>query len=352
MDTAQLVGLGFIGLGWPGEQHSNTLEFCPEARIAAACDLNEERREKYQATYSPAAMYRGYDELLADPNVDAVVISLPNFLHFPATLAALQAGKHVLCEKPPTLNLAEIETIRDEVRARQLTYAFGRQMRFGAEMLAAKHAVEQGRLGAIYYARAQWIRSRGIPLGVGGWFTEKSRAGGGAMIDIGVHALDAAWFLAGCPKPISVSAQTGAHFASTLPADVRFDVDDSGFAFLRFEGGLAIHLETSWAMNLPEVGVTDVMNTTLFGEAATLQVKPSAIYTLDPANGKTMRQEPLVDEESELNGNHFSRQMADFLRAVRTGTPPTNNIDQAVELMRMLMAIYESGSLGREVRFD
>ena len=350
------IGVGIIGLGWPGEQHTKALAQLPSAHLAAACDLSDERRANYTKEYSPAAMYRSYDDLLADPAVEAVVISLPNFLHFPATLAALQAGKHVLCEKPPTLNLAEIQTIRDEVRARGLTYAFGRQMRFDTTMLAAKRAVEAGRLGHIYYAKTQWLRARGIPLGVGGWFTDKARAGGGAMIDIGVHALDSAWFLAGCPKPISVTAQTGAYFASTLPETTRFDVDDSGFAFLRFAGGLAIQLDVSWAMNLTTTGITDHLNTVLFGEAATLQTSPAAIFTLDPADGETMQQRALIPDEdparADLPGDNFRRQMNDFLMAARNGTPPINNVDQAVELMRMLMAIYQSGATGREVRFD
>jgi predicted dehydrogenase len=303
-------------------------------------------------------MYHGYDELLGDSAVDAVVISLPNFLHFPASLAALQAGKHVLCEKPPTLNVAEVESLRDEARTRGLTYAFSRQMRFNSEMLGARRAIAEGRLGHIYHARAQWLRARGIPLGLGGWFTEKSRAGGGAMIDIGIHALDAAWFLVGCPKPLSVTAQTGAYFASTVPEGIRFDVDDSGFAFLRFAGGLSLHLEVSWAINLAaENGAHDIMNTVLHGDLATLQINPPGIFILDPTDGKTMRMTPTLSEQetllqkSEPPGSDFGRQMADFSNAVRNGTPPTNNVDQAVDLMKMLMAIYESSASGKEVRF-
>jgi predicted dehydrogenase len=356
MPATDQIGIGVIGLGWPGHQHTEALAHVSGARLAAACDLDDERRQQFEKTFSPAAMYRSYDELLADSTVDAVVISLPNFLHFPATLAALQAGKHVLCEKPPTLNIAEAESIRDQVRKRGLAYAFGRQMRFNTAMIAAKRAVEEGRLGRIYLAKTKWVRARGVPLGIGGWFTEKARAGGGALIDIGIHALDSAWYLAGAPKLISVTAETGAYFSAALPKTVRFDVDDSAFAFLRFEGGLAIQLEAAWAMNLTETGVTDVLDTILYGQAATIRIEPPAIFTVDPEDGKIMREQPLLTGDDavaiELPGDKFGRQMADFLKAVRSGAPPINNIDQAVELMRMLMAIYESGATGREVRFD
>ena len=172
--------------------------------------------------------------MLADPDVDAVVISLPNFLHYSATLAALRAGKHVLCEKPPTLTVAEIQHIQEEVEARRLTYFFGRQSRFSSKMLAAKKLVEDGRLGHVYFAKAERVRSRGIPAWGGGWFLEKSRSGGGAMVDIGIHALDAAWYLLGCPQPLTISAQVSSRFEQLVPAGVRYDVEDTGFAFIRF----------------------------------------------------------------------------------------------------------------------
>lgn len=358
MQTSGELRIGIIGLGWPGVQHTKAVLATPGARLAAACDLSAERRTEYRKTFSPRRMYGPYDELLADPEVDAVVVSLPNFLHFPATLAALRAGKHVLCEKPPTLNLAEIETVRDEARARGLTYGFGRQFRFDGPMLAARKAVAAGRLGTVYYARTHWVRQRGVPFGVGGWFTDKARAGGGAMIDIGVHALDAAWFLAGHPRPLSVSAHVGAHFANTAPPGAGFDVDDTGIAFLRFAGGLSVHLEATWAMNLiggakPNAWTgLESIDTVLFGEIATLQINPPMVFGVDPRDGRTQTRTPLDIPEVPATQTSFGRQMADFVHAVRTATPPTNSVHQAVDLMRMLMAIYESGATGREVRLD
>lgn len=361
--------LGVAGLGWPGTQHTLATARTPGVRVVAACDLSAQRRAEFQTRFPEVARLHGaYDELLADPEVDAVIVCLPNFLHFPATRAALAAGKHVLCEKPPTLNLAEMETVRDEARAQELTYAFSRQFRFDPPMLAARRAVAEGRLGRVYYARTHWVRQRGIPSVISDWFTDKTRAGGGALMDLGVHALDAAWFLAGCPRPSSVSAHVGTHFADSVPANVRFDVEDTGIAFLRFEGGLTILLEATWAMNLTDdsrpVNWTgrESINTTLFGETATLQIEPPAIFRPDPTDGKTLQVLPLRFED---NGESldvatdsdappvtsFGRQLTDFAHAVRAGEPPTNNADQAVELMRMLMAIYESGETGREVRF-
>ena len=352
MDHVEEVRLGFLGLGWPGEQHAKAARSLPGAAVYAACDLGAERRAKFTAQFSPIKSFEHYDDMLADPAVQVIVVSLPNFLHASATMAALQAGKHVLCEKPPTMNVAEVEAIRDEARVRGLTYAFSRQSRFNNKMLAAKKLVADGTLGNVYFARAERVRSAGIPVGVGGWFLEKAKAGGGAMIDIGVHALDAAWYLAGCPKPVSVSGRVSANFGHTIPAGVKYDVEDTGFAFVRFENGLVLHLEVSWAGNQTDAvpkspwAGHELENTTLYGDRATLMLDPLTLYTME---GKE-RRAASVPTGPETNG--FDHQLADFLDAVRTGRPPVNNVDQAVDLMKMLMAIYESSDTRAEVRLD
>ena len=344
--------IGLVGLGWPGEQHATAIRALPGARIEAACDLSKERRETFAQAFEPGKMYAAYEDLLADPAVDAVIVSLPNFLHASATLAALQAGKHVMCEKPPTMNVAEIEAIRDEANRRGLIYAFSRQSRFGSKMLAAKRLVAAGELGSIYFVKAERVRSRGIPVGVGGWFLEKSKAGGGAMIDIGVHAIDAAWYLLGCPEPLTVSAKVAANFGHLIPTEVKCDVEDSGFAFIRFTGGVVLHLEVAWAANVTDVAPAstwaghEVENTTLYGTTATLQLDPLTVFTMDGMQ----RKDTVLD--SGVDTGAFARQMDDFVGAVREGRPPVNSVDQAVTLMRLLGAIYDSSQKGNEVRLS
>src|ERR1700726_1923462 len=207
------LNFGIIGLGWPGQMHATALGSIADARLYACADSNERRRTDFTKQFRPERAYGGCEELLKDRDVDPVIICLPNFLHFPASLAALEAGKHVLCEKPPTLNASEMKVLRDEAGKRNLTYSFSRQFRFSPGMRAAKEAMDQGRLGKVYHAQAMFIRSRGIPVGVGDWFTEKKRSGGGALIDIGIHALDAVWYLMGTPRPVSISAKVFRNFA-------------------------------------------------------------------------------------------------------------------------------------------
>lgn len=342
------INLGVIGTGWPGQQHARVMKEMAEAHLYACSDLNQERRDDFIAAYAPEKSFSDYHEMLRETNLHAVIICLPNFLHFPASLAALEAGKHVFCEKPPTMNAAEMKVLRDEAAKRGLVYFFGRQFRFTPAMRAARQAIAEGRLGKIYHAKATWVRSRGIPQGIGGWFTEKKRSGGGALIDIGVHALDSAWYLMGTPRPLSVSAQVYRNFAH-LVRDPVFDVEDSAYAFLRFENDAVVHLETSWAGNLPDdIPMGDYFgresnNSIVYGTKGTIRLKPLTLF--EDLNGAlTTVPLKLPDEQDS-----FELQLRNFLEAMQGRSEPINNAEQAFELMEMLDAIYASSQLGREV---
>ena len=342
------LNLGVIGTGWPGQQHARVMAALEDAHLYACADLDDERRKGFAATFAPEKSFHAYQDLLGERDLDAAVICLPNALHFPASLAALEAGKHVFCEKPPTMNAAEMKVLQKEAKKRGLVYFFGRQFRFTPAMRAAKQLIADGRLGKIYYAKATWVRSRGIPLGLGGWFTEKEKSGGGALIDIGVHALDSVWYLMGTPRPISVSAQVYRNFEHLVRAPV-FDVEDSAYAFIRFENGAVVHLETSWAANLPddipmgEVFGRESNNSIVFGTKGTIRLKPLTLFE-DQAGALTTVPIAPPDE-----ADSFELQLRNFLDAISGRAEAINNAEQAVELMEMLDAIYASSSLGREV---
>ena len=255
MDTVEEVKLGFLGLGWPGEQHAKAAVAVPGGSVYAACDLGAERREGFAAQFSPARVYSRYEDMLADPAVDAIVISLPNFLHASTTMSALQAGKHVLCEKPPTMNVPEMEAIRTEATTRGLTYAFSRQSRFMQQDARRETAGGGGDAGSyVYFARAEWVRSRGIPAGVGGWFTEKKQ-GGRRRDDRHRRPRHrrrvVSWRVA---RSHSDGERAG---GSEFPrrGARRRDVRRGGQRFrdrCASRGGLMMHLEVSWAGNLTD----------------------------------------------------------------------------------------------------
>src|SRR6202790_4126579 len=341
--------LGIIGAGWPGQMHAQAVHATGVADLYACADLDDPRRLAFEKEYAPEKSYRDYHELLQDRHVDGVIICLPNFLHFPASLAAIEAGKHVLCEKPPTMNAAEMKVLREEAAKRKLIYFFSRQGRFSPAMRAAKAAVEQGRLGRIYHAKATFVRSRGIPVGIGDWFTEKKRSGGGALIDIGIHALDSVWYLMGTSRPVSVSGQVFRNFAHLVKAPI-FDVEDAAYAFIRFENDAIMQLETSWAGNLSDdvpprkYFGQELINSMVFGPKGTVRLNPLTLF--EDQNGELVTM-PLAAKEDEPNG--FELQLRNFVGSINGESEPVNHADQAVALMEMIDGIYASSSAGREV---
>ncbi|MGB8356251.1 MAG: Gfo/Idh/MocA family oxidoreductase [Chthoniobacteraceae bacterium] len=345
--SASPLNIGIAGLGWPGFQHAIALGETTTGRVYSCADPDKQRQEKFNAEFHAEKTFQTVEEMVDDPDLDAIVICLPNALHFSASLAALQKGKHVFCEKPPTLNAAEMKVLQEEATKRGLVYFFGRQMRFSAEMLACKKAIEDGRLGNIYFARAIWVRSRGTPTGIGGWFTDKSKSGGGALIDIGVHALDAVWYLMGTPRPISVSAQVFRNFDHLVDVP-KFDVDDAAYGFIRFENGAVVQLETSWAANLPddvpgEGSKRELQNTLIYGSKATLRVNPLAMF--EDQKGELVT----VPLDIDTTIKPFTRQIENFLDSILTKTEPVNSAQQAVYLMEMLDAIYLSSEKKQEI---
>ncbi len=342
------VRVGIIGGGWPGQQHARAIRTLKSATVQALAEPNEERTREFARTFRPRKSYPDYSDLLGDAQIDAVVNCLPNYLHFPVSLAALRAGKHVLCEKPPTLNSAEMRVLHEEAGKLGLVYFFSRQFRFTPAMRTARDVIERGELGKIYFAEAVWVRSRGIPSGVGGWFTEKKRSGGGALIDIGVHALDSAWYLMGTPRPLAVSASVCQNFKHLGQAPVN-DVEDCAFAFIRFSNNAVVQLKTSWAGNLTDEipqGLyfgRELNNCTVYGTQATVRLKP---LTLFRDQGGQLVDQPLQPQD-EIDS--FLLQMQNFIDAIAGRAAPKNDSQQALYLMEMLDAIYLSSTTGREV---
>lgn len=343
------MNFGVVGLGWPGLMHAEAVLKTRGARLHTVVDASADRVKAFLKNHPARHVQTDYLAMLKDPEVEAVIVCLPNFLHYPVSLAALKAGRHVLCEKPPTLNAREMRRLQIEAEQRRLTYAFGRQSRFAGTVTAARKIVRAGKLGKIYHVKTSWFRRRGIPIGIGGWFLDKTRAGGGALIDIGIHALDNAWFLVGSPRPVAVSACVSQNFSHLVPSNIVNTVDDSGFAFIRFETGLVISLETTWAANLPEnlaEGWNGTAQCLLLGTKAGLHLDIAQGIKLCTGAGNEIVESQVVAETTD----RFQLQLKDFMAAVRTGNPPLSNAKQAVQLMQMLDAIYRSSAAGREVR--
>ncbi len=341
------VRTSVIGLGWPGKEHIKGYLADKEAELVAVCDWDEPVLRKVAREFNVKRTYLDYKEMIACEDIDAVSICVPNYEHAELTVNCLKAGNHVLCEKPPAMNPDEARLMAATARDAGKTLMYGLVMRFFPEPRFVKELILAGELGDIYLGKASYTRRRGIPLGKDGWFIDKSRSGGGALVDIGVHALDCVWYLMGTPRPVSVSGASYQKFPHCVPAGVKYDVDDASVALIKFDNGAALIVEASWAWNLPASSTKMVA-----GTKAGAQLDPLKLFT--EKNGVIMDSTPGEKAMPEGYGsgpsNPFALEMAHFVDVIQGKQELIATPEHGIQLMQMLSAIYESAATGREVR--
>ena len=331
------VGAAIVGLGWPGIQHLKGYIADPRSEVIAVCDLDKGHAQEVATEYKIPRVYTNHLEMLENSDIDAVSVCLPNFLHAPISIDALSAGKHVLCEKPPARSAQEAKAMADAAAENNKTLMYALVQRFDGSTQTLKQLVREGELGEIYFGKAGYVRRRGVPVGREGWFVDKERSGGGALIDIGVHALDCVWWLMNSPRPVEVMGASYSHFEHLVPDDVKYDVDDATFAQIRFENGATIILETTWALNLPGDNYIKIA-----GTKAGASLSPFTLYTEE--DGQEL--DKSLDAPS-ING--FDEEVKHFVGCIVDEKVPISSAEQGIMLMQMLDGIYESAQKGRSV---
>jgi predicted dehydrogenase len=318
------------------------------APVAALCARNQERARLVAEQFEIPRVYGDWRQMLAEEKPDIVSVCLPNALHCEVTLAALDGGAHVLCEKPLATSVAEARAMFDAARRGGKHLMTAHHFRFDVAAQAIKQVVESGALGEIYYSEATALRRIGIP----GWgeFHERAHSGGGCLMDWGVHALDQTLWLLGNPKPVSVSAVTERRFgqraeiAATWGSNAwdpqRFDVEDFAVAFVRFQEGSSLVLRTSWAAHIAK----DRFGSLLLGTEGGATTDPPTVHRL--AEGKQVNEElgPFPWQ------NPYEAEIAHFLAVVRGEVEPIVKEDETMNVQRILDAAYRSAEEGREVR--
>ena len=343
---------GFVGGGGIMRVHAKIARERQDLELVAVADVVEPVLNTAADMFNIPARYSDYNDMVAKENLDLVIIGVPNAFHYGATMAALQAGCHVLCEKPPALNAGQAKAMAAEAEKRSLRLAYGLHNRFAGEVETAHQYLTTGRLGQVYHASVEMYRRRGIP-GLGSWFTTKAIAGGGALIDIGVHILDLTYYLMGQPKPVTVSAVTHARFGNdpesynylsmwgTRVPEGPFDVDDLAAAFIRFENGASLNLQVSWAANTPQGSSLRVL-----GDKGGLTIDGNRELTiLGEDNGYISDIKPMFQQP-----NAKTAQLDQFIDCIRNPEQKLKvDAQQGIILQSMLDAVYESATEGREV---
>ena len=351
--------IGLIGVGWPGQRHIEGYRRQPDVELVAVCDANAELLNQTRQAHDVAHAFTSVDELLAMSGLDAVSICLPNFLHAPVAIAALESGRHVLCEKPLARTVAEGEQIEAAVRRSGCVFMMALTNRFRPETVALKRLVDDGALGEIYYARAGWLRRSWNPI-VRGWFTHKERSGGGPLIDLGVHMLDLALWYMGNPRPAAVSGATYSAFREQVAREIgAIDTEDLASGLVRLVDGRTVIVEASWISFIEH---PDYVYCSLFGNRGGAQLDRIfggssnriglKVFT-EPARGLPLTAEPAT--VSDLWAGtlaSFAGEVHHFVDCIRTGAEPMAPVGQGLDVLRILDALYRSADSGAEVRIE
>ena len=370
IDASKKVRVGFIGCGWIAESHIKALLKQPDVEIVAGADLIPGKAKAFFEKFDVEGVktdYASHKELLADKslNLDAVTICTYNRQHAQPAIDALNAGLHVLLEKPFTVTLDEAVAVMKAEKASGKILSIGFQPRMDANMKMIKKIVDSGVLGQIYYIQTGGGRRRGIPTPFGTTFIEDETAGIGALGDIGCYSLDMVLNAIGYPKPLTVSGYKSAFFGTDPNYSTyvqtghpeyaaKFGVDDFAAAFIRLEGGIILDFRIAWAMNLDTPGDTIIM-----GTKASLRIPstecwngtvggPMILYH-EVCGEQTQTEIPIIDTKKREGAGLFDLKIRTFLDAIKeNGTAPVPS-SQILYNQAIIDGIAKSAEAGREI---
>lgn len=353
------IRVGVIGVGWAGQRHLEAYAALDGVEIAAVAGLEVPVRAALAARYGIEHQVDRWEDLIELDGLDAISVAVPTYLHAPIAIAALGRGLHVLSEKPMARDEQEARSMVAAARevGRVLDVGFNHRERGDIHKL--KEIIDAGRLGTPYYAKAWWLRRSGIP-GRGSWFTTAELAGGGPLVDIGVHLLDYSLFLLGNPTVTAVSASTYDLLATagfgfdaksgktSVAGSTGFDVEDLATVFMRLHDGGTLLVEASWAAHRAD---GDEFGFTLYGSTGGAEL---IVEDYVPVGSlRIFTDDDGVPAETRLTaprGGGHQAVVRRFLEKVRSGRWEDHDGSAAVTLARIVDACYRSAAEQREVR--
>ena len=358
---AKKIRAAVIGVGI-GKYHIEGYQSCPDVDLVAVCDIREDAAQETACKYGIPHVFTDHRKMMAAAEVDCVSICVPNKFHAPLAIDCLNAGAHVLSEKPLARTAREGAKMIEaaEKAGKILMVQFNNRFRPESQLL--KQYIDAGTLGNIYFARCGWIRRNGIP-GWGSWFTNKEVAGGGPLIDLAVHMLDLTMWFMGNPEPEMVMASTYSVFGPKMEAlgpwgtpnkAGVFDVEDMAVAMIKFANGATIALEASWASRCKREWVYS----TMMGDRAGASLErvfavdgedDTAVDTLEvfaQQLGHPVNEQLLFPADPAM-GRHTA--VRHFVDCVLTGNAPLSPGTDGLRIMRILDAAYKSAETGKAV---
>jgi len=347
--------IAVIGAGSISSAHLSSYAKNPEVEIYAICDLVEERARSAAEKYGASKVYTDYRELLSDSEVDAVSICTWNNTHVEISIAALDAGKHVLCEKPMSTEIDKALALQEAVKRSGKLLQVGFVRRYSGSAKVLKQFIDSGDLGDIYYAKASILRRLGNP---GGWFSDVERSGGGPLMDIGVHIVDLCWYLMGRPKVKSVTGNTytklgnrsnikNLDFYKAADYDAsKNTVEDLANALIRFENGASLFVDVSFTLHTKQ----SVSSVTLYGDKGGAEVEPDFVIVSEK-HDTILNMTPQIDYPGFNMEEGFQNEINHFVNCCLGRAELISPVEDGVEITKILCGIYESSKTGKEVLF-
>ncbi|QDU32894.1 putative oxidoreductase YcjS [Poriferisphaera corsica] len=344
----------FIGSGGITDIYHDCFKRIDEIEVAALADINMDtmlaRAEKHDLPHD--ILYTNYKQMLRETKPDVVFVCTPNSLHAPASIAASNAGAHVMVEKPMAMNAREGKRMIDAAKKARKKIIVAYQWRFDPRTQFIKKQVDSGVIGDVLYGKVHALRRRGIPNW--GVFGQKALQGGGPMIDIGVHSLEMCHYAMGSPKPVAASGMTWTYLGNKPSDQVEsiwkgwdyktYDVEDLAVGHIRFDNGAVIQVESSFAAHIPE----NKIDFQLMGTKGGATWDDSRIFKDE--NGYMVDTKPHHLPQPDFAENFYLK-IRNFIDHILYGSKPIAPIEDGLMVQQMLDAIYKSADQGgKEVK--
>lgn len=326
--------IGVAGTGYIARVHARAVQNTPGAELVAVANHRPESMQAFAAEFGVARQHAGVPSLLADGEVDALIICTPNFLHAPQALAALEAGVHVMVEKPMAMSVAEAERMCEAAARSGARLMVAHCWRFDVEVRWLRAQVAAERLGTIVRTKSYGVHSLWGPAG---WFTQHALAGGGALVDMGVHAVDTTRYLLGDPQPCKVYASLGTYYGA-------YDVDDTGMMLITWDNGVVSYVESGWWQ--PHTDGPEAA-TQLYGRSGYGQVFPTCLRTLGPDGPEEEDPGYPFPRVEHCPQEMYDAQMRHFCESIVAGRDPTPGGQHGLTIMRVVEAAYRSAASGK-----
>lgn len=330
------VRVAIIGTGFIGNYHARGLSRLEGVEMVAACGLPKKACREFADNYGIPHVTTKALSLARRDDVDAVVIGVPNKFHAPFATAMLEAGKDVFVEKPMTISVAEGRKVGATAKRKKRVLMVGHMWRFDTEVNFVRDVVRSGRLGRVVKTKGYGIH---VNWGPAGWFAQKKLAGGGALADMGVHALDTARYIMGDPKPVRVYASIGTYYG-------KYDVDDTGVLMITWDNGVTSLIESGWwqpHMDGPEAG------TRLYCTEGYASLFPTELkFKVGGFPGEFKA--PMPEREEHCTQAMYDRQMAHFVDCIRRRKTPSPGLAEGLTIVKIVEAAYQSSRKGQAVK--